>query len=288
MRSYVLICIVGILTSCGTLLAGPIIIDHTSVGAVASLPQATLDKVSTDLNFYFAHASVGTNMMTGLASLASQNPSRYKLVGVADDGTPPTTTTKGKVYEYARGNPAWQTKVDNFKTYINNGWANKVDVVLNKFCYIDPAVTLQYYAISNVNSSAMSQLEAAYPNTRFVYMTIPLTTDSNADNISRNTFNDALRQWVITNNKILFDIADIESHNLAGVESTFVSGGKTYDKLYSGFSSDGGHLNDAGQKQVALGFYALGAALVPEPVSLLLLTGAAVPMLLRRRHRRCS
>jgi hypothetical protein len=258
-KTWLIPLVVGAVTafSCG----GGIIIDHNFASSMTTAGQGTMDAIAANMNYFFAHASVGGNMISGLANLRASNTARYKLISVSDDGTPPATTSEGRVYEYSRGNPAWQDKVDGFKTYMTNGWAGKVDIVLNKFCYIDPTADLTYYAISNTNGSAMAQLEAAYGSTKFVYATIPLTTDSDSDNILRNNFNGQLRTWCLANNKLLYDIADIEAWDSSGNPVTFTSGGQTYQKLWSGYAADAGHLNVDGAKQVALGFYAIGAAM---------------------------
>jgi hypothetical protein len=57
---------------------------------------------------------------------------------------------------------------------------------------------------------------------------------------------------------VLLDIADIEAHDPTGRPRTYGDG---LQKLCPSYTSDGGHLNKEGSKRVALGFYALVAAL---------------------------
>ncbi|MCP4642638.1 MAG: hypothetical protein GY851_19490, partial [bacterium] len=92
-------------------------------------------------------------------------------------------------------------------------------------------------------------------------------TSEDASNILPPDYNDAVRQYCITNGKFLFDIADIEAHDPSGVEQTYESGGSTYQKLYSGYTSDGGHLNSTGAERVAMGWYAAAASQTTPPVS---------------------
>jgi len=245
-----------------SMLASPIIIDHRWVTSAARLPQSTMDLLAARDSFFFAHASVGGDIVSGLYALHQSAPRRYKLIIASDDATPPPAVRKGRVYEFDRGNPSWQRKVDDFKTYLAKGWGTRAGVLINKFCYIDPGVTLQYYAVSNRKRSAMSQLEQKYPAAKFVYTTIPLTTENGGDNIARNQFNSALRAFAAANNKILWDIADIEAWSPKGVQSTFRSGGKTCQKMYAGYTTDGGHPNAAGARRLALAFYNLAAAVV--------------------------
>lgn len=245
------------------------IIADSEARAARYYSQATMDAVARR-NWFFAHASVGGNMMSGLQSLHAANPGFFKLIASDSSSadTPPATTQPGFVYGCARGNPGWQPKVDQFVTYVSNGWRSpKVALVANKFCYIDQDAVLSYYL------NSMQNLEAANPGTRFVYMTMPLTVNSDADNYKRFLFNDGLRTWVAANRRLLFDVADIEAHAPDGTPQTFVWNGKTCQRLYASYSSDGGHLNDTGAQAVALGFYAVTASLPDET------SGSDVPLL---------
>jgi hypothetical protein len=233
-----------------------ILIGFTNVQGVSSYPQSLMAKIG-QFKWFFAHASVGDNMMSGITDLYDSNTNFYRLRRLSDDATPPSTTHVGMIYDYGRGNPGWQPKFDGFTTFASNGWRSpKVNILLNKLCYIDQTADLNYY----INS--MTDLEGRYPDTLIVYATIPLTTSSDNDNYLRNIYNDALRGWVCTNNRVLFDIADIEAHDTNGTEYTFTNNSKTCQRLYDGNSSDGGHLNAIGCRQVAQGFYALAAALL--------------------------
>ena len=270
----------------------PIVIDHTAVAQVGSLPQSVIDRSASDLSFYFAHASVGVGMYQALQTLHDENPTRYPLGVVSVSGTAaPATVSPGMVYEDYRGNPdgGWTEKVDMFAGQLSNGWGARSKVVMNKFCYIDVSTELNYYAISNVNHTAMSELESLYPNTTFVYMTIPLTIADPGDENSlwynrwRTEFNDQLRAWTRANNKALFDVADIQAWSTTGTQTTFIMDGQTYQSLTPQYAGpDSQHPNDLGSRQLALGFYALGASLVPEPGLVMLLAATSVPLLLLR------
>jgi len=252
--------------------ASAVTIDHTDVDGVASLPQSTMDLIGRQ-KWYFTHASVGENMLGGMNALHSANAAHYQLVIVADDGAPPASTAAGTVYHYSRGNPGWSEKFNIFNTAVGAGWRSpKVDVAMDKLCYIDQSANAATYV------NMMSALETQYPATVFVYATMPLTYNEDSANILRNQYNDAVRDYCEANGKLLFDIADIESHDPTGNAVAFTSGINTYQKLYSGYTSDGGHLNAVGAERVAKGWYAVAAAIaVPEPGAILmLLTGGAM------------
>ena len=243
------------------------IIDHTDIDAVGSLPQTTMNAIGQQ-KWFFSHASVGGNMVDGMNNLRSSNSTRYKLVvaSVGNNGTqannPPSPTVNGRIYECNRGNPGWQSKLSIFDKSVRiAGWrAPAVDAVMDKFCYIDQTANATTYV------NTMAALEVAYPNTVVVYITMPLMTSTDSDNILRNTYNDAVRKYCKENGKLLYDLADMEAYDPSGNPSTFTSGGKTYQKMYSGYSSDGGHLSSAGCQRVAMGWYAVAAVIAAPAV----------------------
>ena len=224
--------------------------------------------------WFFSHASVGANMVSGMSALHGATPSRYQLA-ISSVGynsaelranNPPGSTVRGTVYECNRGNPGWQAKwiiLDNSVT--TSGWRfGAVDVVMDKLCYIDPTANPSNYV------TVLSGLEARYSNTVFVYMTMPVTTDEDADNRQRNQYNTYVRQFCAANAKLLFDIADIEAHDTNGVQASFTNAAVVYQKLWPGYTSDGGHLEALGQQRAGLGWYATAATLaVPEPLVML-------------------
>jgi hypothetical protein len=161
------------------------------------------------------------------------------------------------VYECQRGNPGWSAKLAIFDRSVRNaGWQQpSVDVAMDKLCYIDEDADPAVY------NALMSTLEADFPATVFVYATMPLTTGEDYANVQRNEYNDAVRAHCASSGALLFDLADMEAHDPGGVEHTFQYGGLTYQKLYSGYTDDGGHLNTAGRQRIATGWYAVAATL---------------------------
>jgi hypothetical protein len=239
--------------------AEPVVIGYPDTLAVTGYSQSVMDQVG-QLKWFFSHASVGENIMAGIESLHASNPTFYLIDGSSASIPPPETTGTGTIYDYNRGNPGWQAKVDLFANYVNNGWrSTKVDIALNKFCYVDWDSDVNYY----INS--MATLETGNPSTWFIYATIPLTTGEDSSNYQINVFNDTLRDWCRTNNRVLYDIADMEAHDTNGMVQTFTYNGRVCQKLFSGYTSpnDGGHLTTIEAQQLAAkGLYALAAALL--------------------------
>ena len=76
---------------------------------------------------------------------------------------------------------------------------------------------LNWFELTDVNNylTNMSQLETQYPGITFIYMTGHLDGQDFTDSyLDRN--NTAIRNYCNTNNKILYDFADIESYDPDG------------------------------------------------------------------------
>jgi hypothetical protein len=243
-----------------------VVIGHQSINDLGSVSQGVMDFVGMQ-RWLFTHASVGGNMITGLNDLHSLNPTRFKLhtssVGynsAQQSANSPSTVQYGTVNECNRGNPGWDSKYTIFDNSVRNaGWhETTVDFAMDKLCYIDEDAGNSSNNPTGYTTyiNKMSSLESAYPGTKFVYMTMPLTTSTGSDNVLRNQYNQVVRDYCINNDRLLFDIADMEAYDLAGNRQTFSYGGKTYEKLYSGYTDDGGHLNTSGQQQITKGWYA--------------------------------
>ena len=239
------------------------VVDHDDLESVVSLPECALDAVGAQ-RWLFTHASVGGNLLEGLDDLHAAEPGRYRLattwVGYNDGALqcdpPPATTVPGTVYECGRGNPGWQDKLTIFERSVGlAGWESPaVDAAMDKLCYIDQDADAGAYL------AMMDALATAHPATTFVHTTMPLTTGEDADNVLRNLYNQAVRAQAAASGELLFDLADMESHDPAGGAQTFQSGGHTWEKLYAGYTGDGGHLDtELGHRRVAQGWYAVAA-----------------------------
>jgi hypothetical protein len=233
-------------------------IGYAECVSATNYPKATIEKIA-QLKWYFAHASVGANMMDGVSDLHAMDKGLYPFQGISAYKTPPASAQDGVIYEHNRGNPGWKAKFDGFESCVNKGWHHpKINIAMNKLCYIDQSASFKYYLHS------MTNLEAAFPETVIVYTTMPLMTGTDADNFLRNAFNERLREWTRQNGRVLFDLADIEAHASDGNVCTFQYRNKTYQKLCDSYTKDGGHLNETGRQLVAKGFYALAAALIQK------------------------
>ncbi len=252
-----------------------LIVNHADIPGLTNVPAAVMAKVG-QLRWFFSHASVGGNMITGMFDLNDGDAARYPLAvynydgGVATAGAEggadyraaadPTVTSNGVIYDCMRGNPNWDNKLTCFSnSLVVSGWRfPKVNVAMDKYCWIDP------YADPTNTYQVMADLEGRFPETLIVYTTMPLTDETSGENDLRNDFNRVIRAYCAANGKVLYDVADIESWSTNGSPNTYVSGGVTNQMIWSGYAETPGgdyHLNAVGRRQVALGWYALAAAL---------------------------
>ena len=217
--------------------AEAIIIDHNCT----DLSEIGLDWVNqaAAIDVVLRHASVGGNINSGLNDIQAAD----------------STYDRSNWIFSGRGNPGWQAKVDDLVTY-TAAHLSQYQVFSMKFCYIDTSATFAYYR------DKMEYLETTYPQKTFVWWTMPIKT-TGLD--AYEAFNGAVRNYCEANEKVLFDIADIESHDPDG---NALTDGQGREIMYSGYTYDGGHLNELGRQKVARGYWHLVARIagfVPEP-----------------------
>ena len=152
-----------------------------------------------------------------------------------------------------RGNPGATEKISGFTHSMNASsglLAGKIDVATYKFCYIDtPADGTTLF---NTARTAMESLQVAYPDVVFVWWTMPIEQfdcPCRTPGVQR-----CGAGLLLANDQWLLDIAALESHDDAGVPQL---DGSNRELLYSGYTSDGGHLNAAGSAKLAKAYWKL-------------------------------
>jgi len=88
-------------------------IGYAECASATNYSKATAEKIA-QLKWFFAHASVGSNMMDGVSDLHSSDKALYAFQGISAEKRPPTATQGGVIYEHNRGNPGWKAKFDGF------------------------------------------------------------------------------------------------------------------------------------------------------------------------------
>jgi hypothetical protein len=196
-------------------LEAAVVIDHTSVQAFNSIPGEWINLAKSNLRIAYGTTSHGSQILTGLDMLRSEN-SLYNYTtgssGFFCDGTY-SEYLDGRCMTGANdlGSPdrtAWVTATRNFL----NGSGSNRNVIMWAWCG-----QVSYATSSDIADSYlanMNQLEQDFPNVKFIYMTGHL--DGTGDTGNLKIRNQQIRDYVNANNKILYDFADIESYDPDG------------------------------------------------------------------------
>jgi hypothetical protein len=186
------------------------LIDHRCT-KIKLIPKAWIQKAKASLHIAYGHTSHGSQLTTGMTG----------LVGFTGGGGGPQfawnrggtggaldlhdRAMRGDVGYY----PQW---VNETKKFLNDPKNKKTNVIIWSWCgqvsYRTQKQMIDQYL------TPMSQLEKAYPQVRFVYMTGHLNIGRHVNTKARN---DQIRAFCKAQGKILFDFADIESWNPDGV-----------------------------------------------------------------------
>ena len=185
---------------------GAIIADHLAAAAFTSIPTNAITNAKTNLHIAYGHTSHGSQLITGMNALASYN----NLYAWNQYGSGGALHLRDNPFSGASdlGNPNRTAWASATRTFLN---ANPtINVVIWSWCGQVDGTEAQINQYLNL----MNQLEGEYPAVKFVYMTGHLNGTGQAGNVNQR--NEQIRQYCRTNNKILFDFADIESFDPVG------------------------------------------------------------------------
>ena len=205
----------------------------------------------TQAQVFFGHQSVGGNVLAGI-------PALYRQHSLSPPRTVETTAMRGTggLFAHARigRNKDPEAKIRHFDAILRGGVGRTADVVVMKFCYVDITRTTDVSALFARYQAALAALERTYPDVTFIHATVPLRMDSShaeaEDNVARTRYNALVRQTYGSTGRV-FDLARVESTAPNGTRVVGHVAGNRYESLYSGYSSDGGHLNYAGSVAAA-------------------------------------
>jgi len=213
----------------------------------------------------FGHQSVGDNILDGVRDIMQKNP-KIKLDIIKIDT--PANLKNGVFAHYKVGkNQNPQSKIDDFKRFMDEGIGNSADIAFFKFCFIDFNPKTNVQEVFKSYKDTVSRLKTKYPDTKIVHFTVPLSIKQTGpkawikkvlgkpvsgiyDNIKRHQYNELLKKEY-GGQDALFDIAKIESTRPDGTRKTFEKDGVTYYSLTPAYTDDGAHLNKNGRGKVA-------------------------------------
>ena len=209
----------------------------------------------------FAHQSVGENILEGVRHLAEHDGVDLPVV----DWTEGAFGAGINHFRVGRnGDP--QSKIDAFRVALASVDGRPADVALLKLCYVDFDAGTDAKKLAAIYIGAYRELALAYPETKFVAVTAPLTViqtgpkawikraigvpvGQSIENAKRTEFNNSLRE-TFGPTHMLFDLAAIESSAKGRPGTTVGTAGRT-EALAPRLTDDGGHLNSEGQRLVA-------------------------------------
>lgn len=229
--------------------------------------EADLDALQR-ARVFFAHQSVGENILAGLRTLLRQTGRELAIVEwggeppVGGAAEPPSVIWHTKVGR----NEQPLTKCDEFRRLMDEGLATRVDVALLKFCYIDINERTDAEGLATRYIETLDDLARRHPAVTMLPVTAPLRQTpgglgvlarellgrpnrSKADNRARHRFNDRVRQAYA--GRPLFDLAAAQATRPDGRRESFAADGSRIDALAAAYTDDGGHLNAVGQPVIA-------------------------------------
>lgn len=231
---------------------------------IKDVPQEKWDKL-TEQKIYFGHQSVGVNIIDGVKAILSENP-QIKL-NIVETRTLSDFNVGVFAHSSVGKNEDPQSKTADFSSIMDSGVAGKTNISFHKYCYVDTNSRSDSNKIFENYDKKMQQITNSYPDVQFVHLTMPLTTVQTGlkawikkilgkpiggldANIKRNEYNQLLKD-AYSDNGWVFDIAAAEAQRPDGSFESFTKNGQTYLSMFKGYTDDGGHLNQVGQKKVA-------------------------------------
>jgi hypothetical protein len=211
---------------------------------------------------FFAHQSVGENVLSGLAALAREaNVSLRVVETTAADAL----ATPGIAHAKVGKNEDPHSKLAHFEALLDGPGA-AAEVAVLKLCYVDFNAGTDPKALFDAYLSRVAAVKKKRPDLALVHVTAPLTTVQTGikgtlknllgraaagerENQARERYN-ALLRAEFAGKEPLWDLAAVEAGQGAGACS-FTRDGKAWPCLKPELTDDGGHLNARGQREAA-------------------------------------
>ena len=246
-------------------------ITQASAGETAPMPvDAAIQRLASQ-RIYFAHQSVGGNIMSGLESILSGRDTALKVVKSND---PNSVAGPALVHFDVGKNEDPASKNADLLRVLDARPKPDSAMVLLKYCYIDVNLGTDIDKVFEGYRQTVAQVRAKHPDVTLVHVTMPLTVDASGPkatinhligrptfrdvNAKRNRFNALLRKEYAT--EPLFDLARLESTRPDGSRQQATHKGETVYAMAPEYTNDGGHLTPEAQKQIASQFLSMLAS----------------------------
>jgi len=222
-------------------------------------------EVLQNKRIYFAHMSVGYNIVAGIEALAREKGVELNIRETGSDGIAVSEPGlyHGRIGK--NGNPTLKIKMfEEISTH--DLMKQPVDAVMMKLCYADIVKTTDVDALFEAYSKAVTGIRENNPQLKIIHITVPLMAhqsnikerirnlvSGDVGNIKRNLFNGKLVEAYAKIDPV-FDLASIEASRASGKSCGFRHKGKFYMSMNPVYTKDGGHLNESTRKMVACRF----------------------------------
>jgi len=235
--------------------------EQVTFPSLADVPASARERLAGQ-RIYFGHQSVGDNVVAGLQDVMRDHPQiRLRILQTSDPAD-----FAGPVFAHSHlgqnGDPL--SKLRAFAALLDGGLADRLDIALFKFCYVDVTAGTDVEALFAEYRTAMNRLRQAYPRVTLVHVTVPLTVRRTGpkawakkllgrqdDNYARSRFNALLLQEYAGRAPV-YDLAACEATARDGTRAWYESDGCRVYALLEAYTTDGGHLNERGRCAAAI------------------------------------
>lgn len=244
-----------------------------SAGSRTPMTTAAAMQALATRRVYFAHQSVGGNILAGVERLRAAHPAALRIVETRD---PATVQGPAFVHVLAGRNTDPASKNADFLALLDARPARDGGIALLKYCYLDMRGDSDPAAVFAEYRRTVDAARVRHPDLTIVHVTMPLTTVEGTGKalvkrmmgktttreiaLKRQQYN-ALLLREYAGREPVFDLAALESTGPGGARAAFRHGGETIFTLAPAYTDDGGHLNATGQQVIAERFVSLLATL---------------------------
>lgn len=191
---------------------------YANLESLRTIPISAIETAKNNLHIAYGHTSHGSQITTGMTGL-----NNFANTGILGSNYPVNLFdwNDGGAYnsldlhDYAMAGdcgyyPEW---VDNTVTYLEDDGNSDINIIIWSWC--GQVSSISEATMTTNYLEPMANLEEAYPDIIFIYMTGHL--DGTGLDGTLHLRNEQIRDFCLDNNKVLYDFADIETYNPDGL-----------------------------------------------------------------------
>ena len=235
----------------------------STVAASSSESTSRALRALAGRRIYFAHQSVGGNLMSGVEEiLKAHADAKLNIVETHD---PAAVAGPAFIHFKAGRNEDPRSKNADFVRVLDTRPRPDGGIAMLKYCFLDVSLGSDVDAIFSDYRSMVADLKQRHPDLTLVHVTMPLVTDQTGlkasikrvigrpttrdVNLKRGHFNALLRKEFAR--EPIFDLATLEATRADGTVDRSAIGGEEVLALAVENTNDGGHLNTTAERRLA-------------------------------------